>query len=226
MIGTMQKLGELPDVFCLSIQWVTSSQLRTISPQDGCDFVKSRVRRWTIAGWWCMASLNTWVSPAVALVLIGTKMFRWFMFTVFGKKVIYFLPNRGLWTVALFLVAKAAVDPDQSTKELRFCFPIDIFDQVVWKEISSYPSFYHIVQLDHVLCFQELEVWRFHPWEEVQGASVSSKQQRMYPLKIKWMQTDLPQLWHNLQGKVFRAANPPTGGLPSAGKTWHKVHRM
>ena len=50
-------------------------------------------------------------------------MFRWFMFTVFGKKVIYFLPNRGLWTVALFLVAKAAVDPDQSTKELRFCFP-------------------------------------------------------------------------------------------------------
>ena len=53
-----------------------------------CDFVKSRVRRWTIAGWWCMASLNTWVSPAVALVLIGTKMFRWFMFTVFGKKVI------------------------------------------------------------------------------------------------------------------------------------------
>ena len=88
MIGTMQKLGELPDVFCLSIQWVTSSQLRTISPQDGCDFVKSRVRRWTIAGWWCMASLNTWVSPAVALVLIGTKMFRWFMFTVFGKKVI------------------------------------------------------------------------------------------------------------------------------------------
>ena len=174
MIGTMQKLGELPDVF----QWVTSSQLRTISRQDGCDFVKSRVRRWTIAGWWCMASLNTWVSPAVALVLIGTKMFRWFSSQFLERKWFwkdYFLPNRGLWIVALFLVAKAAVDPDQSTKELRFCFPIDIFDQVVWIEISSYPSFYHIAQLDHVLCFQELEVWRFHPWEEVQGASVSTK---------------------------------------------------
>merc|ERR1712012_277004 len=42
-------------------------------------------------------------SPAVAHVLIGTKMFR------------------GLWIVALFLVAKAAVDPDQSTKENWRC---------------------------------------------------------------------------------------------------------
>ena len=130
-------------------------------------------------GAWQAWTVNTWVSPAVALVLIGTKMFRWFICSQFLERKWFwkflFLPNRGLWIVALFLVAKAAVDPDQSTKELRFCFPIDIFDQVVWKEISSYPSFYHIAQLDHVLCFQELEVWRFHPWEEVQGASVSTK---------------------------------------------------
>ena len=229
MIGTMQKLGELPDVF----QWVTSSQLRTIIRQDGCDFVKSRVRRWTIAGWWCMASLNTWVSPAVALVLIGTKMFRWFMFTVFGKKVILkilHLAKQGTLDRSSVPCCQSGCWPWPEHQRVTLLFslfsPFDIFDQVVWKEISSYPSFYHIAQLHYVLCFQELEVWRFHPWEEVQGASVSSKQQRMYPLKIKWLQTDLPQLSHNLQGKIFRAANPPTGSLPSAGKTWHKVRCM
>ena len=180
-------------------------------------------------GAWQAWTVNTWVSPAVALVLIGTKMFRWFMFTVFGKKVILKI---------FILVKQGTLDRSSVPCCQSGCWPWPEHQRVtllfsywyIWPCGRKRDKFLSILlpysPTRPCALLSGIGGVAFSSLGRSSGSLCKHQIAKNVSTQDQMKQTDPPQLSHNLQGKIFRAANPPTGSLPSAGKTWHKVRCM